>query len=191
MPVLRNLVLLSESVALGLAFGVQSPTLAATHATKKIKAPVSVLLVLSAQQGTIAKTKDGYTLTLRGVDKKTLWFADQPDRRAGFVNTSHLIVNWLKSFKSSQPNAGLVHVGLRLRDEQGNPRPESLELMHPSMHANGNLVFAVRMLSGDRIDTGHFLQPVLFIDSSGFGALADNCYGTIEQVISGIRSSAC
>lgn len=164
MHLLRKPIFLAGAVAIGLAFGASSPTLAATHAKAKTKRPASALLILSAQKGTIAKTNTGYTLTLSGVDKQTLWFADRPDRRAGFVDTNLVIANWSKGFKSSQPNAGLVHAGIRLRDKQDNPHPASLELMQPRIQSNGDLEFSVRALAGDRIDTGYFLKPVLFID---------------------------
>lgn len=139
---------------------------ATLHTAKKGHAPTSVLLVISAKGGNLVKTKKGYQLILNGVDKRSLWFADRPDRRTGFVKTSYVMSEWSKIFKGSQPNAGLIHAGLRMRDMQGNSHPESVELMHPSRQANGDVVFKVRALTGDRIVTGNFRVPVLFIDGA-------------------------
>lgn len=158
--------LMAGMLAASLALAVPARAHATLRTAKKEHAPASVLLVISAKSGKVVKTKDGYQLILKGIDKRSLWFADRPDRRAGFVKTSHLMTGWSKLFKSSQPNAGLVHAGLRVRDTKGNPHPESLELMHPSIQANGDVVFEVRALKGDRIDTGNIRVPVLFIDNS-------------------------
>lgn len=159
-----RLALAAGLIVTSVVLGASNPALAMPKTATKVKKPNPVLLVMSAQTGTIAKTRKGYTLTLSGVDKHTLWFADRPDRKAGFVKTSRVVSEWSLGLQLSAPNAGLVHAGLRMR-QKNRPQPESVELMKPTMQSNGDLVFPIKALSGDRITLGRFDQPVLFIDS--------------------------
>lgn len=152
------------TIVSALVLGASSPAQAMPKAATRTKTPNPVLLVLSARDGMIAKTGKDYTLTLSGVDKHTLWFADRPDRAAGFVKTSRVVSEWSLGLQPSPPNAGLVHAGIRMR-RKNRPQPESVELLKPTQQANGDLVFPIKALAGDRITTGRFSQPVLFIDS--------------------------
>jgi len=147
--------------AWGQASGAQAPQSKAAMSQKNITA----LMVLSAGVGVIAKTGDGYRLTLKDVDSHTLWFEDRPGRRSGFIKTARFIKLWPKVFKKSAPNAGLTHGSLRVK-RNGKSEPEALELTKPSWNKKGALVFKVKTLEGDKVQAGSFNDAVLLIDDS-------------------------
>ena len=74
---------------------------------------VSLLYVQNATSGSlvlVAGTNDTFTLTLEGISKSTVFFADRPSTVAGHVSTDLFIRNWgtgANSFAVSPPNAAL------------------------------------------------------------------------------------
>ena len=140
-----------------------SPANVATAAKTTAKTKMSLLSVLLAESGDIRRTtRGGYTLTLSHVDPRVLWFSDRPYRRAGFVSINKFIANWKKAFKTSPPNAAMVHVGMSAKAGD-RVEPMAMELMNPNLR-NDSLSFNVKVLKGDRILVGHFKLPSIYVD---------------------------
>ncbi len=51
---------------------------ASSKISNENKQEVSFLFILRAESGVIAKADEGYTLTLKGIDNKVLYFSDRP-----------------------------------------------------------------------------------------------------------------
>ncbi|OGT47828.1 MAG: hypothetical protein A3E83_03120 [Gammaproteobacteria bacterium RIFCSPHIGHO2_12_FULL_41_20] len=147
-----------------------------TKVSTEAKQKVSLLFVLRAETGVIAKTDDGYTLTLQGVDDKVLYFSDRPVRKAGFITMTQLMNDWAKgknSFQANPPNAAIVHASLK-SNEKGVAQAIPVELTNPVATANGWL-FHVADLHG-KISIGSYHEVSVFIDDS----LGFVCYGRGE-----------
>lgn len=153
---------------------------------------ISLLYVLNATAGTLAAvsgTSDMYTLTLTGVSKSTVYFADRPAKVAGHIPTDMLVKNWgagKESFKTTPPNAALDIVG---GADDGDVL--AIQLSEPTYSESaGQMTYRVQVLK-DLGGTGllsfnsqkdapanipaQFAQAALFIDAS---------YADISQVIS-------
>ena len=112
-----------------------------THTVVSAKSTqkASFLFVLRAHHGVIAKTSGGYTLTLKGMDDKVLYFNDRPVRKAGFMTMTRFMGNWAKgkdSFKDNPPNAAIVHAALKT-NEKGFAQALPVELSKPVRNAVG------------------------------------------------------
>jgi len=71
----------------------------------------ALLFSLSAKNARFIATEEpnGYTLVLKGTDKRTVWFADRPVRAAGTLPTDSLVKGWdANGFVDEPPNAALV-----------------------------------------------------------------------------------
>src|SRR3990167_3150972 len=135
-----------------------------TKVSTEAKQKVSLLFVLRAETGVIAKTDDGYTLTLQGVDDKVLYFSDRPVRKAGFITMTQLMGDWAKgknSFQANPPNAAIVHAALKT-NEKGIAQAIPVELTNPVVTANG-WTFDLQDLKG-KITAGHYNGIIVFID---------------------------
>src|SRR5437016_1301892 len=96
-------------------------TTSSMHALNTSPHTMSVLYVLRAGQGVVAKTADGYILKLTNMDPKTLWFADRPYRYAGLIPTNQLISGWAKpgsSFQITPASAAFIYAKMEA-DKQG------------------------------------------------------------------------
>lgn len=150
--------------------GVQTPTKVTTQSKQK----VSFLFVLRAETGVIAKTDGGYTLTLKGMDDKVLYFSDRPVRRAGFITMTQFMGDWIKghdSFQANPPNAAIVHAALRT-NEKGIAQAIPVELMTPVTTENG-WRFDLKDLQG-KISMGSYDGIIVFVDD--FSPACKICY---------------
>lgn len=151
----------ASALTIGTAFAAPTP--------KAIKAKSGVLLVLSAKSGEIKKTAKGFTLTMKKVDPKVLWFTDRPGRKAGYIPVNKLLKNWSSEFASSQPNAALVHVGMKFTTS-GTTHAKAMELSNPTKLNKNTIQWKVTFLKGDSatpIQKGYKIQaPSIFIDAS-------------------------
>ena len=112
-----------------------APATVTTHAKQK----VSFLFVLRANNGVIAKTDGGYTLTLKGMDDKVLYFSDRPVRKAGFITMTQFMSDWAagkNSFQTNPPNAAIVHAALKT-NEKGIAQAIPVELTNPVVSKDG------------------------------------------------------
>ena len=139
-----------------------------TTQTKTKSESHKVLYVISAKSGELKKSDKGYQLTLKNVDSKVLWFQDRPGRKAGHIMIDAVVKNWKQEFKTSQPNAALVHAGMKL-GSHGASKAVSFELTNPFIVDKDTVRFDVSFLKGDtkQLPTGDLVNPQIFIDSSG------------------------
>ena len=146
---------------------VMATTGAGTHTlvTRDAKQKASFLFVLRADTGVITKTDGGYTLTLKDMDPKVLYFSDRPVRKAGFITMTRFMGDWAKgnnSFKANPPNAAIVHAALKT-NEKGIAQAIPVELSNPVITANGWL-FHLKDLRG-KISIGHYNGISVYADS--------------------------
>lgn len=108
---------------------------------------------------------EGNKLTLTGVQKSSIIFADRPERSAGHVLTSEVIKEWGQgddSFKKDPPNATISVLGGK---DGSDFKDAVVELKSPKLEGD-NLVFEVSVLEGD---LGNADGPAsLFIDWWGY-----------------------
>lgn len=145
--------------------------------TPKSTQKASYLFVLGANNGVIAKTGGNYTLTLKGMDDRVLYFSDRPVRKAGFITTTQFMGDWAKgnnSFKANPPNAAMVHAALKT-NEKGIAQALPLELTHPVITGNG-WTFDLKDLHG-KLSVGSYDGIVLFIDS---GIMWPTCWQEVN-----------
>ena len=138
-----------------------------THTVVSAKSTqkASFLFVLRAHHGVIAKTSGGYTLTLKGMDDKVLYFSDRPVRKAGFITMTRFMGGWAKgkdSFKDNPPNAAIVHAALK-SNEKGIAQAVPLELTNPVRTDNG-WTFHLKNLDG-KVSIGNYHGITIFVDN--------------------------
>ena len=107
------------------------------------QAPVPSLGVINADGATL----EGNKLTLTGVTKNVIVFADRPVRAAGHETTELFISRWgdgKDSFKSDPPNATVSVLG----GEKDGVTDAVVILKNPKLDGQ-NLVFDVDVLEGD------------------------------------------
>jgi hypothetical protein len=141
--------------------GADTHTKVTTQSTQK----ASFLFVLRADTGVITKTDGGYTLTLKGMDDKVLYFSDRPVRKAGFITMTQFMGDWAKgknSFQANPPNAAIVHAALKT-NEKGIAQALPVELTNPVITANG-WTFDLKDLQG-KISIGSYNGVIVFVDS--------------------------
>lgn len=164
----------------GLSCSLPYVAIAATNGQASIKTATaahqkaSFLFVLRADTGVISKTDSGYTLTLKGMDDKVLYFSDRPVRKAGFITMTKFMGEWAKgnnSFKANPPNAAIVHAALK-SNETGIAQAIPVELSDPVITANG-WMFHLKDLRG-KISIGSYNGVSVFVDSKE-GTLAQWC----------------
>lgn len=117
--------------------------------------PVPSLAVLNSDGATL---KDG-VLTLTGIGKTTIVFADRPVRAAGHVMTTQFIQQWDEgkdSFAVDPPNATISV----LSDTPGDVDDAVVELTKPELKGD-TLSFQVKVLQGEIDNSG---PAALFID---------------------------
>jgi len=151
----------SLPLALMAATNEHTPTTVTTHAKQK----GSFLFVLRADSGVIAKTDGGYTLTLKGMDDKVLYFSDRPVRKAGFITMTQFMGDWAKgknSFQANPPNAAIVHGALKT-NKKGIAQAIPVELTNPVASSAG-WTFHMKDIQG-KISTGYYNRIDLFVDS--------------------------
>ena len=135
-----------------------------TLVTTQSKQKASFLFVLRADTGVITKTDGGYTLTLKDMDNKVLYFSDRPVRKAGFITMTQLMGDWAKgnnSFKANPPNAAIVHAALKT-NEKGIAQAIPVELTNPVISAN-EWTFNLKDLQG-KISIGSYNGVIVFVD---------------------------
>lgn len=108
---------------------------------------------------------EGNKLTLTGVQKSSIIFADRPERTAGHVLTSDFISHWADgkdSFAKDPPNATVSVLGGK---SAADFKDAVVELKSPKLEGD-DLVFEVSVLEGD---LGNASGPAsLFIDWWGY-----------------------
>lgn len=117
--------------------------------------PVPSLAVLNSDGATL---KDG-VLTLTGIGKTTIVFADRPVRAAGHVMTTQFIQQWDEgkdSFAIDPPNATISV----LSNTPGDVDDAVVELTKPALNGD-TLSFQVKVLQGEIDNSG---PAALFID---------------------------
>jgi hypothetical protein len=143
-------------------------SLAKSAVASKSQQKVSLLFVLKADTAVIAKDDTGYTLTLKGMDNKVLYFSDRPVRRAGFITMDNLMSDWTKgpnSFQDNPPNAAIVHAALKTNDK-GVSQAIPVELTNPVV-VEGGVMFHLKDLNGT-ISMGDYNGVSIFIDDGCF-----------------------
>lgn len=162
---------LAVSLSLGLSCAFPVAATAATDAetspkvTADAKQKTSFLFVLNAKTGVIAKTNEGDTLTLKGMDDKVLYFSDRPVRKAGFITMSQFTHGWVKgqdSFQDDPPNVAMVHADLET-NKDGVAQATAIELSNPVATENG-WSFSLKVLQG-KISAGTYHGISVFLDS--------------------------
>ena len=138
-----------------------------THTVVSAKSTqkASFLFVLRAHHGVITKTSGGYTLTLKGMDNKVLYFSDRPVRKAGYITMTQFMGGWAKgkdSFKDNPPNAAIVHAALK-SNEKGIAQAVPLELTNPVRTDNG-WTFHLKNLDG-KVSIGNYHGITIFVDN--------------------------
>ena len=104
--------------------------------------------------------RDG-RLTLRGVGRFTIYFADRPARSAGRTTHERFFQAWSQgtnSFASDPPNAGLTYV------QNGEVSSAVVELQNPSF-TDGQIVYSIKVLDGSV--PASMKQVSMFIDPGG------------------------
>lgn len=122
--------------------------------------PTPTLVVVNADGATLADGK----LTLTGVQKSSIIFADRPVRAAGHVPTSEFVKEWGEgndNFAKDPPNATVSVIG-----GSGEDIKDAVVVLKSPRIEGENLVFDVSVLEGD-LDkaTG---PASLFIDWWGY-----------------------
>ena len=152
-----------------------------TKITTDVKQKASFLFVLRAETGEITKADGGYTLTMKGMDDKVLYFSDRPVRKAGFITMTQFMGDWAKggnSFQANPPNAAIVHAALKT-NTKGIAQALPVELTHPVTTADG-WSFQVKDLQG-KIEVGSYHGVSVFIDtSSPLGLACAMAIGTVQ-----------
>ena len=132
---------------------------------------VKFLSIQTAESGTLSQITQinatAYTLELRNVSDKTIFFSDRPDRIVTSVSTSDFVGNWTMggavSFSAYSPNAVLV-----LDDEKGRQEQNIaiIELFNPEYDTTTNtLKYDIAMLNLTSIESlRQFGQSTLVID---------------------------
>ena len=148
-----------------------------THTVVSAKSTqkASFLFVLRAHHGVITKTSGGYTLTLKGMDDKVLYFSDRPVRKAGFMTMTRFMGNWAKgkdSFKANPPNAAIVHAALKT-NEKGFAQALPVELSKPVRTADG-WTFHLKDLGG-KISMGSYDGVVVYIEGEATCSSSSEC----------------
>jgi hypothetical protein len=141
-------------------------------ATKQNQSAASLLFVLQAKQGTIAKNGSNYTLTLTGMDRDVLFFSDRPKRISGLIELSNFMAQWsvgANSFAKDHPNGAIMHAALP-KNTQGFAPAAIVEIYAPKKTANG-WQFTLRDLSkptdAAHIQTGTYHMVRIFLDDYG------------------------
>jgi microcystin-dependent protein len=124
-PLLRQAMLLVVA-AVAILIPVTSAH-AATPRPPSLPSGDSLLFAVQADSGSLTKVSGSrYRLTLRGVSRQSIWFADRPARDTGRMLTRSLVRNWGGlGFVSDRPNALLSTFGKGPDDvviELGRPR---------------------------------------------------------------------
>ena len=125
----------------------------------------SFLFVLRADTGVITKSNGGYTLTLKGMDDKVLYFSDRPVRKAGFITLTQFMDDWSKgndSFKETPPNAAIVHATLYPNDK-GRVQALAVELTNPTKTDNG-WTFDMKVMGGVSVADAVVSGVSVFVD---------------------------
>lgn len=152
----------------------------------------SILFAVGADRGSLkprSESSGRYRLTLRGLDRKSLWFSDRPNRDSGLVTTRRLFGKWDRlGFLADPPNAALT---LELEDEDGDA--VALELGRPAFDRESNSVrMRTEALYGpshglthlvEELDRGvasRFGEARLFIDNARTSAVNRCTVGEID-----------
>ena len=178
------------TVALGLVVVAVAATasggsVSRTARTKPVEREISVLYVVSAGGGTLAREAGGrYRLRLRGVARQALMFADRPSRFTSALPVAGLVASWRAlGFAKVPPNAALT-----LLDGRPGRDTVLLELTQPRWGPSpGALSFLARPLDRPSHNLGHlgrrvtgtlpraFRTATLFLDDAT-GTTVNGCY---------------
>ncbi|MGE3872247.1 MAG: hypothetical protein AB7F74_04735 [Parvibaculaceae bacterium] len=130
--------------------------------------PAPTLVVVNAEGAKL----EGKKLTLTGVQKSSIIFADRPVRAAGHVLTSEFVKSWDEgndSFAKDPPNATVSVLG----SSMDKSKDAVVELTGAKLDGD-NLVFDVKVLEGDL--AGASGPAALFIDHWGYHWHARNAF---------------
>lgn len=142
---------------------------------------VSWLFSTTSDGGTLEETGGGkYLLTMTGVDKHTIAFADRPERDVDVVATGDFVASWEKNFAGDPPNAVLVE-----HDARGATDSLVLVLSDPVYDAKAaTLTYAATVTTDEAPDRvaalvgeAHSEIPTSFREASLF--IDDHVYGNM------------
>ncbi len=160
------------SLALGLtpalSFSATAQHAASTSHTVK-KAPfknISLLFVLQAVDGEVAKTTTGYKITLQHIRPKILYFSDRPVRKAGSLSTAKFFDLWINSkigFKKDAPNAAILS-DMRDTNKNGFAHAVIATLKNPVLNNDDSMSFDIKSLSHNLV-VGHHTNVSIFFDN--------------------------
>ena len=138
---------------------------------------VSWLFSTTSGGGTLKETGGGkYLLTMTGVDKHTIAFADRPDRDVNVVATGDFVAAWDKNFADDPPNAVLIE-----HDPQGPADSLVLVLSDPVYDAQAETLTYAATVTADEapdrvaalVGEAHAEVPAGFREASLFIDTAD------------------
>lgn len=139
----------------------EAPTKHKTIGQPSDAAPTPSLVVINADGARL----EGKKLTLTGVQKSSIIFADRPERMAGHVPTSDFVKSWTEdnkdSFAKDPPNATVSVLG----SSADKGKDAVVELTSAKLDGD-NLVFDVKVLEGDL--AGASGPAALFVDHWGY-----------------------
>jgi|GEM_PF-814627 hypothetical protein len=142
--------------------------LSATAAFAKPAKKVSMLYVLHAQSGSIAKTTKPNEFVLNLKKTRVSYFSDRPVRTTGHISKHHFIDLWNQgkdSFEKVHPNASMT-AGLDYLDHQKETN-KFIVLSSPKEVGKKHAVmqFTIRPFGKhDKVKVGEYSDVVLFID---------------------------
>lgn len=123
--------------------------------------------VLRSASCTVMKTKQGYDLTLQGIDNNVLYFTDRPIRSGGFITLNEFMLNWSNgsdSFKNIPPNAVLIHPAMKT-DAKGVAKAVATILSNPVKIDKHTWKFQLQGLTKN-LQAGHYDRVSVLIDLS-------------------------
>ena len=132
-----------------------------------------LLFVLTSRSGSLVPERAHprrFTLTLRGISRQTVWFADRPARASGSLGTAPFMRVWPRlGFAQDPPNAALVFQhgetdGDRVIVELRAPRYDA---------ARGTLAFAARWIEPSTVRSGNLAEHAKHVDPTPPERFAD------------------
>ncbi len=140
----------------------------------KATGPVPSLAVINSQGATL----EGGTLSLTGVSRNSIVFADRPVRVAGHITTEQFIMQWDEgkdNFAIDPPNATISVLG-----GVGSDVSDAVITLKAPKLEGTTLTFDVTVLEGDL--TGAAGPAALFIDHFGGGFGGGGFHGGVAHV---------
>lgn len=135
--------------------------------TDSVDYSIQYLFTQSADTAVVSTSEGVHTLTLKGVNKGTVYFSDRPARKYGAMDNKDFVEDWNQgnnNFKADPPNALLSVV-----NKDGEQITIVIELSNPRFE-NNDLLYDFTFLNPDgaqRLPDGIYFDASLFIDGDG------------------------